>query len=124
MRQQQRGASYFAILIAIMGFCFLAKIVVAVWAPYMDDHLLNKQIQEQLANGPKDISPGKFAQEMDKRLLMNNIQDMKFAEVARVIDADGLQVKKSYEVRKNFLMNIDLVLKFEKDFDQRTVQAQ
>ncbi|MDM1718585.1 MULTISPECIES: DUF4845 domain-containing protein [Acinetobacter] len=122
MRHQQ-GASYIAILIAIIGFAFMAKVAIAVWGPYFDDRMLDNQIEEQLLNGPKNLSPQKFIGEMDKRLSMNNIRDMKFADVAQVTNVDGLQVKKEYEIRKPFLLNIDIVMKFEKSFDQSSVQA-
>ncbi|MBF4519697.1 MULTISPECIES: DUF4845 domain-containing protein [Acinetobacter] len=122
MRHQQ-GASYIAILIAIIGFAFMAKVAIAVWGPYFDDRMLDNQIEEQLLNGPKNLSPQKFIGEMDKRLNMNNIRDMKFADVAQVTNVDGLQVKKEYEIRKPFLLNIDIVMKFEKSFDQSSVQA-
>ncbi len=39
-------------------------------------------------------------------------------------NVDGLQVKKEYEIRKPFLLNIDIVMKFEKSFDQSSVQAE
>ncbi|MDM1274713.1 DUF4845 domain-containing protein [Acinetobacter indicus] len=123
MRYQQ-GASYIAILVAIIGFAFMAKIAVAVWGPYFDDRMLDNQIKEQLIHGPKNLSPQKFIGEMDKRLSMNNIRDIKFADVAQVTNVDGLQVKKDYEIRKPFLLNIDIVMKFEKSFDQSSVQAQ
>ena len=123
MRHQQ-GASYIAILVAIIGFAFMAKIAVAVWGPYFDDRMLDNQIKEQLNYGPKDLSPQKFIGEIDKRLSMNNIRDIKFADVAQVTNVDGLQVKKDYEIRKPFLLNIDIVMKFEKSFDQSSVQAQ
>ena len=122
MRHQQ-GASYIAILIAIIGFAFMAKVAVAVWGPYFDDRMLDNQIEEQLLNGPKNLSPQQFIGEMDKRLSMNNIRDMKFADVAQVTNVDGLEVKKEYEIRKPFLLNIDIVMKFEKSFDQSSVQA-
>ena len=122
MRHQQ-GASYIAILIAIIGFAFMAKVAIAVWGPYFDDRMLDNQIEEQLLNGPKNLSPQKFIGEMDKRLNMNNIRDMKFADVAQVTIVDGLQVKREYEIRKPFLLNIDIVMKFEKSFDQSSVQA-
>lgn len=121
--RHQKGASYIAILIAIIGFAFMAKIAIAVWGPYLDDRLLDKQIEEQLQNGEKNITPAKFAQEMDRRLDMNNIRDIKFKDVAQVTNVDGIQVKKDYEIRKPFLLNIDIVLKFEKSFDQSSVQA-
>ena len=122
MRHQQ-GASYIAILIAIIGFAFMAKVAIAVWGPYFDDRMLDNQIEEQLLNGPKNLSPQKFIGEMDKRLSMNNIRDIKFADVAQVTNVDGLEVKKEYEIRKPFLLNIDIVMKFEKRFDQSSVQA-
>ena len=120
--RHQKGASYIAILFAVIGFAFMAKVLVAVWGPYLDDRLVDKQIEDQLQNGPKNLSPAKFVSEMDKRFNMNMI-DMKFVDIAQVTDVDGIQVKKNYEIRKPFLLNIDIVLKFEKSFDQSSVQA-
>ena len=122
MRHQQ-GASYIAILIAIIGFAFLAKIVIAVWAPYWDDRVIDGQIAELLQNSPKNISPSEFESKIEQRFDMNGIRDIKFKDIAQVMNTDGLQVKKDYEIRKPFLLNIDLVLKFEKSFDQRSVQT-
>ncbi len=39
MRKNQQGASYIAILIAVIGFAFLVKIAIAVWGPYVDDRV-------------------------------------------------------------------------------------
>ncbi len=123
MRKNQQGASYIGILIAIIGFAFLAKIAIAVWAPYWDDRVIDGQIAELLQSSPKNISPSEFEAKMGQRFDMNGIRDLKFDEIAQVMNTDGLQVKKDYEIRKPFLLNIDLVLKFEKSFDQRSVQT-
>ncbi len=123
MRKNQQGASYIGILVAIIGFAFLAKIVIAVWAPYWDDRVIDGQIAELLQNSPKNISPSEFESKIEQRFDMNGIRDIKFKDIAQVMNADGLQVKKDYEIRKPFLLNIDLVLKFEKSFDQRSVQT-
>lgn len=123
MRKNQQGASYIGILVAIIGFAFLAKIVIAVWAPYWDDRVIDGQIAELLQSSPKNISPSEFESKMGQRFEMNGIRDIKFKDIAQVMNADGLQVKKDYEIRKPFLLNIDLVLKFEKSFDQRSVQT-
>ena len=123
MYKNQQGASYIGILIAIIGFAFLAKIVIAVWAPYWDDRVIDGQIAELLQSSPKDISPSEFESKMGQRFEMNGIRDIKFKDIAQVMNTDGLQVKKDYEIRKPFLLNIDLVLKFEKSFDQRSVQT-
>lgn len=123
MRKNQQGASYIGILIAIIGFAFLVKIAIAVWAPYWDDRVIDGQIAELLQNSPKDISPSEFESKIGQRFEMNGIRDIKFKDIAQVMNTDGLQVKKDYEIRKPFLLNIDLVLKFEKSFDQRSVQT-
>lgn len=123
MSRNQKGASYIGFLIAIIGFAFLAKVAIAVWAPYWDDRVIDTQITELMQSSPKDISPDKFNTQMEQRLTMNNIRDVNFKEIAQVTNTDGIQVNKSYEVRKPFLLNIDLVLKFEKSFDQRSVQT-
>lgn len=123
MRRNQNGASYIGFLIAIIGFAFLAKVAIAVWAPYWDDHVIDSQITELLQSSPKEIGPDKFNTQMEQRLTMNNIRDVNFKDIAQVTNTDGIQVQKSYEVRKPFLLNIDLVLKFEKSFDQRSVQT-
>lgn len=121
--RHQKGASYIAILFAVIGIAFIIKIAVAVWGPYLDDRLINNQIEEQLLNGQKNLAPAKFVQEMDRRLSMNNVSEVKFADIAQVTNVSGIQVNKDYEIRKPFLLNIDIVLKFEKRFDQSSVQA-
>ena len=60
---------------------------------------------------------------MSQNFSMNNIRDINFQDIAHVSTENGLQVTKKYEVRKPFLFNIDLVLTFEKSFDQRSVQS-
>ena len=122
MRHQQ-GASYIAILFAIMGVAFLAKIAIAVWGPYFDDRLVNNQIEELLKTAPANITPEKFSSDLSKRLEMNNIRDFDIKQNVILDNAQAMVVRKNYEVRKNFLMNIDLVMKFEKEFDQSTVKA-
>lgn len=123
MHKNEKGASYIGILIAIVGFAFLAKIAIAVWGPYWDDRVINGQIEELMKSSPANVDPVKFVSQMSQRLDMNNVRDIKFDEIAQVTNIDGLQVKKDYEIRKPFLLNIDLVLNFEKSFDQRSVQT-
>lgn len=120
--RNQKGVSYIAILFAVIGICFMAKALVAVWGPYVDDRLINNQIEEQILNGPKNLSPANFNKEMEKRFNMNMIE-LKFSDITKVTNENGLLVNKDYEIRKPFLLNIDIVLKFEKSFDQSSVQA-
>ncbi|MBJ9986863.1 DUF4845 domain-containing protein [Acinetobacter sp. S40] len=123
MRKSQQGASYLAILFGVILFAMAVKAAVAIWPAYWDDRVINNQIEELVKSSPSDITPTKFDTQMNQRLEMNNIRDLHFKDIAKVSTQDGLNVSKKYEIRKPFLLNIDLVLTFEKNFDQRSVQA-
>ena len=123
MRKTQQGVSYIGILLGVVAFAFMAKIVIAVWPSYWDDRVIDGQIAELVASSPNDVTPSNFITQMDKRLVMNNIHDIHFQDIATVSTKNGLEVTKKYEVRKNFMLNIDIVLTFEKSFDKRSVQS-
>ena len=123
MRKAQQGTSYLAILFGVVIFAIAVKAVLAVWPAYCDDRVINNQITELMQQSSADITPQKFMTQMDQRLEMNNIRDLHFKEIAEVFNQPSLTVKKKYEVRKPFLLNIDLVLTFEKSFDKTSVQA-
>ena len=122
MRKSQRGASYSSILFAVIFFVLLAKFLVAVSGPYFDDRMIDSEISEVLKNSPSDTTPLKLNNQMNQRFSMNNL-DVKFEDIAKVTKDNQLVVKKNYEVSKPFFLNIDLVLKFEKNFDQSSVKA-
>ena len=123
MRKNQQGTSYIGILLGIIALAFVIKITVAVWPLYIEDRAINKQISEAVSNSPNDITPAKFSALVGKKFDMNSIVDVKFNDIATVSTKDGLQVTKKYEVRKNFMLNIDIVLTFEKSFDKRSVES-
>lgn len=125
MRKSQRGASYLGIFFWVIVFALVAKAAIALAPAYLDDRIINNQIEELLRESTVDTTVEKFDSQMNQRLDMNNIRDLNFKEIAKVTrNKGGLHIVKEYEVRKPFLLNIDLVLKFEKSFDQNSVQAQ
>jgi hypothetical protein len=123
MRKSQQGTSYVGILLIIVCVVVFGKILVAVWTPYLDDRILNNEIAEVIRSSPPDVTAAQFKQKLSQRLSVNNVKDVDPEKVINVTTYPSLVVKKNYEVRKPFLLNIDLVLKFEKYFDQSSVQA-
>ena len=124
MRKSQQGASYIAILFGVVLFAVAVKAAIAIWPAYWDDKIINTQIEGVLKDSPENITPAKFAQQMDQRLDMNGVRDLYFKDIAVVTYKDDLIVKKKYEVRKPFMLNISLVMTFEKTFDQKTAKQQ
>lgn len=123
MGKFERGTSYLSIVFGVAAFIFIAKFFLAIWPAYWDDRVINTQIKEALVEVPSDITPSNFMAQMSQRLDRNNIYDLKFDDIAKVSNDNGLKVTKQYEVRENFFQNIALVLTFEKSFDQRSVQS-
>lgn len=125
MRKSQQGVSYIGILFGVVLFAIAVKAALAIWPAYWDDRLIDTQIQQLLKESPPNITPTKFATQMDQRFDMNGIRDLRFKDVAQATYKDDLIVKKKYEVRKPFMLNISLVINFEKTFDQKSAkQAQ
>lgn len=125
MRKSQQGASYIAILFGVILFAIAVKAAIAIWPAYWNDKIVDTQIQELLKDSSNGVTPAKFTAQMDQRLDMNNIRDLHFKDIAQVTYKDDLVVKKKYEVRKPFMLNISLVMNFEKTFDQKSAkQAQ
>ena len=122
MRKSQQGASYIAILFGVVLFAIAVKAAIAIWPAYWDDKIIDTQIQGVLKDSPANITPTKFATEMDKRFDLNGIRDIRFKEIGQATYKDDLIVIKKYEVRKPFMMNISLVMNFEKTFDQKTAK--
>ena len=124
MRQSQQGVSYIAFLFAAILFAVAVKASVAIWPAYWDDKIIDTQIQGLLKDSPTNITPTKFAMEMDKRFDMNGIRDLRFKDIGVATYTGDLIVKKKYEVRKPFVLNLSLLMTFEKDFDQKTAKQQ
>ena len=124
MRQSQQGASYIAFLLGAILFAIAVKAAVAIWPAYWDDKIIDTQIQGLLKDSPTNITPTKFAMEMDRRFDMNGIRDLRFKDIGVVTYKGDLIVKKKYEVRKPFVLNLSLLMTFEKTFDQKTAKLQ
>ncbi|MDH0031312.1 MULTISPECIES: DUF4845 domain-containing protein [unclassified Acinetobacter] len=125
MRKSQQGVSYIAILFGVVLFAIAVKAAIAIWPAYWDDRVVDSQIEELLKESPDNIAPSKFSSQMIQRLDVSGVRDLNFKDIAQVTYKDGLVVKKKYEVRKPFILNISLVMNFEKTFDQKSAkQAQ
>ncbi|MEB3754398.1 DUF4845 domain-containing protein [Acinetobacter sp. MD2(2019)] len=124
MLQSQRGASTLGLVFGALVFVAILKVALITWPAYWDDYIINKQIVETLKTNDSSISIETYSAKMAESFSRNNIEDLKFASIAKVERKEGqLQVKKDYEVRRHLFLNIDLILSFEKSFDQRSVQA-
>lgn len=118
----QRGISYWGVMAIIMFAAFAIKLFVALFPAYTDDVLVNKVVTERLNAAPLDATPATLERELAQQFNMNSL-DLNPRDIFVITNRNGNQVIKKYEVRKPLIGNIDLVVKFEKTFDQRAIKA-
>ena len=121
MLKKQLGVSTLGILFILVIAVLLFKTLFSIIPAYWDDYVVNKQINGVLQENTPE---SQWATTINQRLEMNDIQSLEFNQIAQISEVDGKPIiSKKYEVRKHWLSNIDLVLTFEKNFDQRTIQV-
>jgi hypothetical protein len=119
----QKGMSYWGVMSLTMVAVVLLKISIVAIPAYIDDRLVDKTIEERLRVVETSTTPAALLNELSQQFTMNNLRDINPKDIATVTNIDGLQVVKNYEIRKNLIANMDLVLHFEKTYDQREIKA-
>ncbi len=120
----QRGISYWGV-VALIFIAFLGiQFFTAVGSAYLDDFTINKIITERLKTVSSDTSSDTLMSSFNQQFDMNGLRDIKAADRLTIVnDGSGLDVIKKYEVRNKFLGNVDVVVHFEKTFDQKAIKA-
>ena len=119
----QSGMSYWGIMTLIFVAVIFLKVGIVAIPAYIDDRLINKTIDERLRVVENNTTPTTLYNELEQQFTMNNLRDINAKDIATITNVDGLQVIKKYEIRKNLIANMDLVLHFEKTYDQRAIKT-
>ncbi len=119
----QKGISYWGVVALIfIGFLGI-QFFMAAGSAYYDDYALDKIITERLKAAPTDTSIDSLMSSLSQQFDMNGLRDIKPADRLKVTNDGGLEVIKKYEVRNKFIGNMDLVVHFEKTFNQKAIKA-
>ena len=89
----------------------------------MDDFTINKIVEENLKSEPANTDPTTLMNGFNQQFDMNGLRDVKAEDRLTITNDGGTEVLKKYEVRHNFIGNIDVVVHFEKTFDQKALKA-
>ena len=119
----QRGISYWGVVALIFIVFIGIQFFMAAGSAYMDDFTLNKIIVERLKTAPNDMPIPQLMSSFDHQFDMNGLRDIKAVDRLKVTNDSGIEVIKNYEVRNKFIGNMDLVVHFEKTFDQKSIKA-
>lgn len=108
------------IFIAFIGIQFF----MAAGSAYYDDMAINKIVTERLKAAPNDINPETLMNSFNQQFDMNGLRNVKAVDRLKFSnDGGGVEIIKDYEVRNKFMGNMDIVVHFEKTFNQKAIKA-
>ena len=115
---RQQGLSFLGGLLALCVIAFLASTAMKLVPHYLDYNALTKVIESIGDNPDNQIrSVSDVYSYVGKGMQVNDIRDLDLQKAMRV-EADGnhLQIHFDYEKREHLIRNIDLVVRFNRDF--------
>ncbi|WP_145008021.1 DUF4845 domain-containing protein [Pseudomonas oryzihabitans] len=115
---RQQGLSFLGGLLALCVIAFLASTAMKLVPHYLDYNALTKVIESISDNTDNQIrSVSDVYSYVGKGMQVNDIRDLDLQKAMRV-EADGnhLQIHLDYEKREHLIRNIDLVVRFNRDF--------
>jgi hypothetical protein len=117
----QKGMSILSWLMVLAVIAFLASAAFKVLPHYFDYMSLEKMITSVETDKAADVrSVGDFYSHISKGMQVNSIRDLNMQEALKVkVENNEFRVHLKYEKREPLIENIDLVVRFDKEFRVR-----
>jgi hypothetical protein len=114
-RHKQAGMSYVGVMIIIMIVGSLIKVSAAIGPAYYDYYTINKIIESLYRDG-RTGNVNDFKRALSERFVINNIRDKDPESFEYSMEGGSLVVNLDYEVRRNMVGNLDIVVHFKKTY--------
>lgn len=111
-RRQQSGISYMGFMIFVVIFATIIKVGATISGPYYDNYTINKMIESLFRDG-RTTTVEDFKRGLSNSFSINGIRDKTPDDFKYVYEDKKLTVEVDYEVRRNFVGNIDVVMHFK-----------
>ena len=119
--RSQKGMSILGWLMVLALVAFLASAAFKVLPHYFDYMSLEKIITAVETDSASQVSSvGEFYSHVEKGMSVNSIRDLNLKEVLKVkLENNEFRAPLKYEKREPLIQNIDLVVRFDKEFRVR-----
>ncbi len=117
----QKGMSILSWLMVLAVVAFLASAAFKVLPHYFDYMSLEKMITAVETDKAADVrSVGDFYSHINKGMQVNSIRDLNAQDAIKIkVENNEFRVHLKYEKREPLIENIDLVVRFDKEFRVR-----
>lgn len=119
--RSQKGMSLLGWLVVLAIVAFVASAAFKVFPHYMDNFAIEKAITSVETDKAADVrTVPEFYAYVGKALTINGIRDLKLEDALDVqLENNEFRAHLKYEKREPLVQNIDLVVKFDKEFRVR-----
>ncbi|MDM7857164.1 DUF4845 domain-containing protein [Thiopseudomonas acetoxidans] len=121
--RSQQGMSPLSGLVIIILVGFIATIAFKIIPHYIDNKALTKiitAVETDAATASRVNSPADFYAHISKGMQINAINDIRPQDAVKIsLENNEFLVQVNYEKREPVIKNIDLVVKFEKEYRVR-----
>ncbi|MDN6318533.1 MAG: DUF4845 domain-containing protein [Marinobacter sp.] len=116
----QGGASALVVLIMVLFFGGLLTLVIKVGPAYLDDLTIQEAIESlDGTDGLSQMGPARVRTLINKRLSVNNIRGFNAKDISVEKDGGLVVINVDYEVRNNFIRNLDTVVHFQHRYEMK-----
>ncbi|TIH06616.1 DUF4845 domain-containing protein [Pseudomonas leptonychotis] len=117
----QKGISILGWLMMLTVVAFFASAAFKVLPHYFDNMALEKMITSVETDKALDVrTVGDFYSHISKGMQVNSIRDLNMQDAIKVkVENNEFRVHLKYEKREPLIQNIDLVVRFDKEFRVR-----
>jgi len=114
--RKQKGVTMITIVLGLVLLAFFVLIAVTLWPVYMEYYSVSSHMN-RLAEDPqaKSMTKTEIYKTLEKRFGIDDIKNVKREDITITGDSgQGYDIEVDYEVRKEFLGNVDLIIYFNK----------
>ena len=114
--KKQQGVTAITIAMGLVLLAFFVLIVVTVWPVYMENFSVNSHLKRLAEDTQaKSMTKEEIYKTLEKRFGIDDVKSVTRQDITVTGESGrGYEVTVEYEVRKEFMGNVDIVLYFEK----------
>ena len=118
--RKQNGLTFIGFAIVLVLVVFFAYIVMRIGPLYLEYHaLINAMDTLQADPRGAKMTPPQIKNKLIDSLWVNYATDNIQRKHMKITRSDGVKVRVAYEVRRDFLGNVDLILSFDRTIQLR-----
>ena len=114
--KKQQGVTVITVAMGLVLLAFFVLIAVTVWPVYMENFNVNSHLNRLAEDSQaKSMTREEIYKTLEKRFSIDDVKSVTRQDITITGQpGEGYEVSVEYEVRKEFMANVDLVLYFNK----------